>query len=24
LDLLLGIALEGVSFMLWPEAPKLF
>ena len=24
LDLLLGIALEGVSFMFWPQAPKLF
>jgi phospholipid/cholesterol/gamma-HCH transport system permease protein len=24
LDLLLGIALEGVSFMFWPNAPKLF
>jgi phospholipid/cholesterol/gamma-HCH transport system permease protein len=24
LDLLLGIALEGLYFTLWPEAPKLF
>jgi phospholipid/cholesterol/gamma-HCH transport system permease protein len=24
LDLLLGIALDGVYFMLWPQAPKLF
>ncbi len=24
LDLLLGIALEGIYFTLWPEAPKLF
>jgi phospholipid/cholesterol/gamma-HCH transport system permease protein len=24
LDLLLGIALDGIYFMLWPEAPKLF
>jgi phospholipid/cholesterol/gamma-HCH transport system permease protein len=24
LDLLLGIALDGIYFSLWPEAPKLF
>ena len=24
LDLLLGIALDGIYFTLWPEAPKLF